>query len=57
MQSDTAQYQAGFVEKVPEEVHAKMMQEIMAIDASLVAITPELPDESLSTIEKNELDF
>ena len=30
---------------------------IQAAGASLVAITPELPDESLSTTEKNELGF
>ena len=30
---------------------------IKAENATLVAITPELPDESLSTVEKNALDF
>lgn len=31
--------------------------EIKALGASLVAISPQLPDASLSTAEKNELDF
>lgn len=35
----------------------KSLADIKAAGASLVAITPELPDESLSTAEKNELDF
>ena len=31
--------------------------EIKALGASLVAISPQMPDESLSTAEKNELEF
>lgn len=38
-------------------VWQEALPEITAAGASLVAITPELPDESLSTIEKNELEF
>lgn len=33
------------------------MPDITAAGASLVAITPELPDHSLSTVEKHELTF
>ncbi len=33
------------------------MPEITAAGASLVAITPELPDHSLSTVEKHQLTF
>lgn len=33
------------------------MPDITAIGASLVAITPELPDYSLSTVEKHQLTF
>ena len=35
----------------------KALPEITALGASLVAITPEKPDGSLSAIEKNELSF
>lgn len=35
----------------------EVLPEIKAKGASLVAITPETPDNSLTTIEKNELDF
>ena len=34
-----------------------LLPEIAAAGATLVAITPELPDESLSTVEKNALKF
>lgn len=37
--------------------YQQILPEIKAAGASLVAITPELPDASLSTVEKNELDF
>ena len=37
--------------------YQKALPEIQAAGASLIAITPELPDESLSTAEKNALDF
>ena len=37
--------------------YQKMLPEIIAAGASLVAITPEKPDASLSTAEKNELKF
>jgi len=33
------------------------MPDITAAGASLVAITPEIPDQSLSTVEKHELTF
>jgi peroxiredoxin len=33
------------------------LSEIQALGASLVAITPELPDKTLSTAEKNALQF
>ena len=33
------------------------MPDITAIGASLVAMTPELPDYSLSTVEKHQLTF
>ena len=35
----------------------RVMEQIAALGASLVAISPELPDNSLSTIEKNDLTF
>ena len=34
-----------------------MNDEIKALGARLVAISPELPDETLSTTEKNDLEF
>jgi peroxiredoxin len=37
--------------------YQKMLPEIKALGAELVAITPELPDQSLSTQQKNELEF
>ena len=37
--------------------YQKALPEIQAAGASLIAITPELPDESLSTAEKNALGF
>ena len=37
--------------------YQKALPEIKALGATLVAITPELPDASLSTHEKNELAF
>jgi len=37
--------------------YQKHLDEIKALGATLVAITPELPDASLSTSEKNELQF
>ena len=35
----------------------KVLPEIKELGATLIAISPELPDNSLSTKEKNELDF
>lgn len=35
----------------------EMLPEFEAANGQLVALSPELPDSSLSTIEKNELDF
>ena len=37
--------------------YQQMLPELKAAGATLVAITPELPDASLSTAEKNELEF
>ncbi len=37
--------------------YQKSLADIKALGATLVAITPELPDASLSTHEKNELEF
>lgn len=37
--------------------YQNMLPEIKAAGATLVAITPELPDASLTTTEKNELEF
>ncbi|MEM9481524.1 MAG: peroxiredoxin-like family protein [Verrucomicrobiota bacterium] len=37
--------------------YQQILPEIEAAGAKLVALTPELPDESLSTAEKNELKF
>ncbi len=37
--------------------YQKVLDQITAAGASLVAISPELPDASLTTIEKNELKF
>lgn len=37
--------------------YQKVLQDIKDTGATLVAITPELPDESLSTSEKNGLEF
>lgn len=39
------------------KAYQNVLAEIQAKGASLVAISPELPDASLSTTEKNELDF
>lgn len=39
------------------KAYQQVLPEINAAGATLVAITPELPDMSLSTTEKNELDF
>ena len=35
----------------------RLLPEFKALNASLLALTPELPDKSLSTTEKNELQF
>ena len=37
--------------------YQKVLPEIKAAGAQLVAITPELPDSSLTIVEKNELDY
>jgi peroxiredoxin len=37
--------------------YQRMLPEIRALGASLVAVSPETPDDSLSTVEKNELGF
>lgn len=37
--------------------YQERLDEMTALGATLVAISPEVPDESLSTVEKNELSF
>ena len=37
--------------------YQRVLYEIRVLGASLVAISPELPDKSLSTVEKNALEF
>ena len=37
--------------------YQQILEEIKSLGASLIAISPELPDNSLSTKEKNELEF
>ncbi len=37
--------------------YQRVLDEITALGGSLVAVSPELPDHSLSTAEKNELGF
>jgi peroxiredoxin len=37
--------------------YQRVLPEIRALGASLVAVSPETPDDSLSTVEKNELGF
>ncbi len=52
-------YRGGWCPYCNLELRAyqKVLDQISATGATLVAITPELPDASLSTIEKNELGF
>lgn len=52
-------YRGGWCPYCNLELRAyqKVLQDIKAAGATLVAITPELPDASLSTAEKNELEF
>jgi len=52
-------YRGGWCPYCSMELRAyqKVLHDISALGATLVAITPELPDASLSTIEKNELAF
>lgn len=52
-------YRGGWCPYCNLELRAyqQVLPEIKAAGATLVAITPELPDASLSTAEKNELDF
>ncbi len=52
-------YRGGWCPYCNLELRAyqKMLGRIKGAGANLVAITPELPDESLNTIEKNELAF
>ncbi len=52
-------YRGGWCPYCNLELRAyqEVLQDIKAAGAILVAITPELPDESLSTSEKNELAF
>jgi peroxiredoxin len=39
------------------QAYQRVLDQIEALGASLVAVSPELPDNSLSTAEKNELRF
>jgi len=52
-------YRGGWCPYCNLQLHAysAMNKEIEALGATLVAITPELPDQALSTQEKNELSF
>ncbi|MPW28010.1 redoxin domain-containing protein [Agarivorans sp. B2Z047] len=52
-------YRGGWCPYCNLELRAyqQILPQIKALGASLVAITPELPDASLSTAEKNELEF
>lgn len=52
-------YRGGWCPYCNLELHAyqRVLDEIIGYGASLLAITPELPDASLSTIEKNKLAF
>ncbi|UPW19590.1 AhpC/TSA family protein [Agarivorans sp. TSD2052] len=52
-------YRGGWCPYCNLELRAyqQILPEIKALGANLVAITPELPDASLSTTEKNELQF
>lgn len=52
-------YRGGWCPYCNLELRAyqEILPEIQAAGAQLVAITPELPDNSLSTAEKNELNF
>ncbi|NET48873.1 MAG: AhpC/TSA family protein [Merismopedia sp. SIO2A8] len=52
-------YRGGWCPYCNLELRAyqQILPQIKAAGAQLVAVTPELPDSSLSTIEKNELEF
>lgn len=52
-------YRGGWCPYCNLELRAyqKVLHDIKAAGATLVAITPELPDASMSTSEKNELEF
>lgn len=52
-------YRGGWCPYCNLELRAyqQILPEIKAAGAQLVAVTPELPDSSLSTLEKNELEF
>jgi len=52
-------YRGGWCPYCNLELRAyqQILPQLKAAGAQLVAITPELPDSSLSTIEKNELEF
>ncbi|WP_031485385.1 peroxiredoxin-like family protein [Maridesulfovibrio frigidus] len=52
-------YRGGWCPYCNLELRAyqQILSQIKATGATLIAITPELPDESMSTMEKNELGF
>ncbi|MEM9449534.1 MAG: peroxiredoxin-like family protein [Cyanobacteria bacterium P01_E01_bin.6] len=52
-------YRGGWCPYCNLELRAyqQILPRLKAVGAQLVAITPELPDSSLSTVEKNELEF
>lgn len=52
-------YRGGWCPYCNLELRAyqQILPQLKAAGAKLVAITPELPDSSLSTVEKNELEF
>ncbi|MEM9009400.1 MAG: peroxiredoxin-like family protein [Cyanobacteria bacterium P01_F01_bin.86] len=52
-------YRGGWCPYCNMELRAyqQVLPQLKASGAQLVAITPELPDSSLSTVEKNELEF
>lgn len=52
-------YRGGWCPYCNLELRAYMevLEEIKSLGANLIAISPEIPDQSLNTIEKNQLEF